>query len=158
MKFQLIIIYNFYKIFSETRIGKRRCLSSCENKWYFHMMIFLYFPKFYSRSFKAGNELNFYKIRKKTSVQGLNFSPNSHCPQLALPPTGTFLNFFLCHWEFESPNCRYTKIYIKITLMKTEWSIKYIFQSLIINSLRVYLNKSNRKLKIKIVFKESVCV
>ena len=41
-------------------------------------------------------------------------------PQLALPPTGTSPNWqfpklalyaiFLCYWESESPNCRYTRI------------------------------------------------
>ena len=38
-------------------------------------------------------------------VQGLHFSSwsqNWHIPQLALPATGIFRNFFLCYWEFES--------------------------------------------------------
>ena len=58
-------------------------------------------------------------------------SPNGHFAQLALPPTDfsrnwnflqlalpqLFANFFLCHWDFESPNCRYTNHYLlKITI------------------------------------------
>ena len=41
-----------------------------------------------------------YKIGKKSSFQGLNFS--------SLSPNWHFLQFFLCHWELESLNCRYT--------------------------------------------------
>ena len=75
----------------------------------------LYFHKFYLRSFKAEKGVKFLptKLEKKSSVQGLIFVPNRHfhqlaLPQLALPRTGTFCKFFLCHWKFESPNCLYT--------------------------------------------------
>ena len=48
-----------------------------------------------------------YKIGKKSSVQFFSpnwqLSPNWQFPQLAL-----LAKFFLHHWEFESPNCRYT--------------------------------------------------
>ena len=49
-----------------------------------------------------------------------HISPNWHFPELAL------FEIFLCHWEFESPNCRYTDVDIShhfwLTLLKTFFS------------------------------------
>ena len=85
------------------------------------------FFKFYFRSFKSEKELGFYRLQNsKKIVQGLNFCPPTgtsfkwHFPEVAIPllailPTGTspsrrFFGIFLCHWEFEFRNCRYTEV------------------------------------------------
>ena len=82
---------------------------------------------------KAEKKVKFFRVNPLTDT-----SPNWHFPKLALPKmalplTGTSLNWyfpqlalpqlplfanFLCHWEFKSPNCRYTKSIIYINFLR----------------------------------------
>ena len=65
---------------------------------------------FILRHLRLEKELNFYRLQNWTKIVRPRVKFLS--PNWPLSPSWHFLQIFLCHWEFESLNCRYTYFYL----------------------------------------------